>query len=238
MQPLWTPLVAPPPREAKRMCEVPLPILGQDPPTAATTPIKLCACGCGKETKRSHSTNPRLGYVYGQLREYLRGHRPHGQISDLVITRFWSKANKTDSCWLWIPGPSCDGYGRFNYGRTFELSHRFAWKVTYGPIPEGLCVCHSCDTLYEYGDRTYKLCVRPDHLFVGTHRENIMDASAKGRMHPGERSGSTKITSTDVIDIRKQHSTGITPRTLSSQYGISKGQIIQIVNRRYWKHIP
>ena len=95
-------------------------------------------------------------------------------------TRFWSKVNKTDGCWLWTGYRFHAGYGGFHESqpkRTVRLAHRVAWELTNGLIPDGLHVCHTCDN---------RSCVRPDHLFLGTNADNVADKVAKGRQAKGE----------------------------------------------------
>jgi hypothetical protein len=80
-----------------------------------------------------------------------------------------------NGCWIWIGGRN-HRYGCYNIGGRGYRAHRYAWERVYGPVPDGMYVCHHCDT---------PLCVNPEHLFVGTQRDNIRDASAKGRMTAG-----------------------------------------------------
>jgi hypothetical protein len=66
------------------------------------------------------------------------------------------------------------GYGKhFAKGKTI-IAHRWAWEIVNGPIPDGLLVCHKCDVTS---------CVNPDHLFIGTQKENLKDCRDKGRWH-------------------------------------------------------
>ena len=99
---------------------------------------------------------------------------PHAntQISD-PVERFWMKVEKTESCWLWTAAINKTGYGDFYASRTKHvLAHRFSWVLHYGPVPDGLFVCHHCDN---------PRCVRPDHLWLGTTQENTADMLKKGR---------------------------------------------------------
>jgi hypothetical protein len=92
--------------------------------------------------------------------------------------RFWAKVDKTDTCWIWTEGVDKDGYGKTTWGGMHVRTHRLAYELTYGPIPEGFLLLHSCDT---------PRCVRPDHLTPGTQQDNIRDRDAKGRASSGDR---------------------------------------------------
>jgi DNA-binding CsgD family transcriptional regulator len=87
--------------------------------------------------------------------------------------RFWRKVRKGEECWEWtgfrVPPL---GYGRFRLNDEQTWAHRVSWELTFGPIPEGLQVCHRCDN---------PPCVRPDHLFLGTPLDNVRDMIGKGR---------------------------------------------------------
>lgn len=88
------------------------------------------------------------------------------------IDRFWSKVDKTsdpNGCWVWTAYKDPNGYGRFYHGK---LCHRISYEINVGPIDKGLCICHHCDN---------PGCVNPDHLFVGTHQDNMDDKKRKGR---------------------------------------------------------
>ena len=84
---------------------------------------------------------------------------------------FWGLIDKTDTCWLW-KGPRIPanvGYGYFSY----HLAHRVMWEIENGVIPKGKLICHSCDN---------PPCVNPSHLFIGTQKDNMRDASQKHRL--------------------------------------------------------
>lgn len=87
--------------------------------------------------------------------------------------RFWAKVDGDGECWLWTGCLMHKDYGQYRSpdGRTI-LAHRMAWILTYGEIPDELCVLHVCDE---------PRCVRPDHLWLGTKADNNRDMAAKGR---------------------------------------------------------
>lgn len=90
------------------------------------------------------------------------------------ISLFWSSVDKKsdNDCWNWTRGRSSQlGYGSFKLGNE-QYTHRLAWELTNGKIPEGLCVCHHCDN---------PLCCNPNHLFLGTVKDNMQDRDMKGR---------------------------------------------------------
>ena len=108
-------------------------------------------------------------------------------MSDAYAERFWRKVLRGDRCWIWQGPPDAYGYGRFFRCGKMVKATRVAWELTNGEIPAGLCVLHNCDASYPPGDTSYRMCVRPDHLFLGTRQENTADMVAKGRQARGDR---------------------------------------------------
>lgn len=95
-----------------------------------------------------------------------------------LAERFWEKVQRSDGCWTWTACRNALGYGSIQYGkpRKVVLAHRVAWELAHGAPPgRDVEVCHSCDN---------PSCVRPDHLFLGTHLDNMRDMYAKGRRTP------------------------------------------------------
>lgn len=162
------------------------------------------------------------------------------------IERFWSKTTPepTSGCLLWTGNYHAHGYGRTNMGRRgIVLAHRLAWELTFGPIPDGLCVLHRCDN---------PPCVNPNHLFLGTKADNSADMVAKGRScagdrqgmrrHPecvprGERNGQARLAEADVIAIRAARATGQTEREVAARFGVSPSLVGCIHRRERWRHI-
>ena len=97
---------------------------------------------------------------------------------EAVTARFWSKVRKTPTCWIWEGARQSDGYGTLASGTRLNKSwrtiktHRFSFELVNGSIPAGMEVCHHCDN---------PPCVRPDHLFLGTHQDNVADRDRKKR---------------------------------------------------------
>lgn len=113
-------------------------------------------------------TTPNRGHIGGSMtRKYTQEQ----------VDRFYSRLDRSGECWLWTGAIwGNNGYGCTRFMRRSESAHRVAWRIEYGPIPDGLCVLHRCDT---------PLCVRPTHLFLGTQMDNSRDAAAKGRTSNG-----------------------------------------------------
>lgn len=124
-------------------------------------------------------------------------------------------------CWLWPRGHNGAGYG---VTADNQLAHRRAYEAYRGEIPEGMLVCHTCDT---------RLCVNPFHLFLGTHKDNTKDMIDKGRA----ANGSCKITEADVRSIRAKVNGGRSQITVAEEYGLSRSQVSKIVTGLRWKGV-
>ena len=149
-----------------------------------------------------------------------------------ISERFWEKVLKSEGCWLWQAGLNSSGYGWIRVGVRPELAHRISWRLTFGEIPSGLCVLHECDV---------RRCVRPDHLFLGTVRDNNADCVKKGRHRfgtsLGERHGQSKLTEESVREIRASVAAGTTHGELSQKFGVTRSNISRIARHQAWKGV-
>jgi hypothetical protein len=109
-------------------------------------------------------------------------------------------------------------------------AHRFSWELHHGPIPDGLFVCHHCDN---------RSCVNPNHLFLGTHADNIADAVNKGRFDTrlGENTSNSKLTEQEVLEIVRRCKEGEAQTEVAEDFGVVKGSIHAIMTGRTWSHV-
>jgi hypothetical protein len=108
------------------------------------------------------------------------------------------------------------------------LAHRVAWELVNGPIPDGLCVLHKCDT---------PLCVNVEHLFLGTNAENSADMEDKGRQAKGSANGFAKLTESDIPGIRRLLAAGVVQSEIGRRYGVGHWEISKIKTGKLWKHV-
>lgn len=149
-----------------------------------------------------------------------------------AIDKFMERIKKVESgCWIWTGGKDSDGYGLFNGkvgGVLYRRAHRFSVVYHKHVMPQkGDNVCHTCDT---------PACVNPDHLFIGTVKENQQDKWNKDRgyVHRGESHWSTKLTADDVRAIRASTEK---QRDIAQKYGLTQTTVSDIKRRKSWAHI-
>lgn len=124
------------------------------------------------------------------------------------------------ACWPWKGTGKGNGYGTANVGGRYMSAHRRAYELFRGPIPEGHEVCHSCDNRW---------CVNPDHLFTGTHAENMADCKSKGRTSGGTRK---HLREGQVQEVKRRLLAGISPRTIAQHMDINYHTVTAIMGGR------
>lgn len=158
-----------------------------------------------------------------------------------LAERFESKyiPEPMSGCWLWTAAVDACGYGQLAMGGTSHFAlraHRVAWTIYRGEIPIGLQVLHKCDN---------PPCVNPDHLFLGTHIDNMLDRDSKGRSYlvktpidnRGSRHGNSKLTEDDVRAMRQLTDSTMTISQAARQFHIARHTAWEIIKRRRWKHV-
>jgi hypothetical protein len=149
-----------------------------------------------------------------------------------MVESFLSRVDTDqDGCWEWDGWRDASGYGRMRVGRISWLAHRLSYALHNGDLPAGCFVCHHCDN---------PPCVNPTHLYAGNYQTNGADMVKRdrlARLH-GEESGTSKLTESQVRQIRDDYAQGLAPqRVLAKKHGISPAQVYNIVHAKQWKHI-
>lgn len=141
--------------------------------------------------------------------------------SKSIASRFETHVDRSGECWLWTGTFSAKGYGVLTFNYKQFRAHRVSWELANGrPVPEGMFVCHRCDT---------PACVRPEHLFIGTNDDNVQDCVRKGRRP-------RKLTREHVKAIRSLLRAGVSSiRALGRQYGVDESAIRNIERNALWR---
>ncbi|MGH9571494.1 MAG: HNH endonuclease [Candidatus Angelobacter sp.] len=134
----------------------------------------------------------------------------------------------TSGCWLWTGYVNYGGYGKISMpGKRVKSAHRVSWEIRHGAIPEGKMVCHHCDV---------RKCVNPDHLFLGTVRENADDMKRKGRSLSGERNRCARLTREQADEIKSLLAKGgLRQREIAARFGISIATVSLIKRGKVWR---
>lgn len=156
----------------------------------------------------------------------------------IVATKFWGKVDKRgpDECWEW-PVSNPRSYGSFSLNKVAYRTHRLSYELHNGPIPDGMFICHKCDN---------PPCCNPNHLFAGTHQDNMRDMAEKGRWVRvprdeksvnhcfGARNHSTKLTETNAAQIKARMARGDAKRALAREFGVDVSIMRQIAKGKIW----
>ncbi len=189
--------------------------------------ILTVSCSC--QTCGSEMEIPKTRFDHGRARncslECSLKHNPDR------IQAFWKKVNILSSteCWNFNGRHYPNGYGNVNIDGKNFTSHRFTWMISRGAIESGKEVCHRCDN---------RSCCNPDHLFIGTHKENMRDMIGKGRGRQGFNQREKRLKRSEVIQIRIMASSGHSLAEIAKHFKITISNASYIVTRKTWQNIP
>lgn len=143
------------------------------------------------------------------------------------ISAFWKNVVRVrGGCFEWTGCKTQHGYGSF-YFDGWKASHRVSWMIHHGKVPKGLCVLHRCDN---------PSCVRESHLFLGTHKENMLDKVRKGRQTRGENINLARLTEPQVLEIRKLKGV-VSQLKIAEMFKTNRTNVWYIQTYRTWKHV-
>lgn len=159
---------------------------------------------------------------------------PHPNTGLPLERRFWSKVQKSDGCWMWLGAKGGYGYGRIlrERGGKMAPAHLLSWEMANRrSVPDGMRVLHRCDA---------PGCVRPDHLFLGTQRDNVVDMYRKGRGgnkgQRGEVHHRAKLTTEQVQEIRALYrDTPLSQRMVAERFGVCRATVGFITQGKTWR---
>ena len=177
----------------------------------------FCHCGCGRQIKllRQH-------FQKGKIPRWVPEHRSRRSPQEFMELFNSYIRRDVDGCWEWIGGKDALGYGRICYMGQEVLSHRQAYLLFVGEVPSDSFVLHSCDN---------PACVRPDHLRLGTHLDNMVDKIVRGR-------AAKKLTPEVVWQIISAvEIEGLSFRRAARRFGLNKLTISKIVRGENWSHV-
>lgn len=153
------------------------------------------------------------------------------------VQRFWAQVDTTPGqskgCWNWKGKPKEDGYGQFlvktDGKQKLYKAHRYSWELHNGPIPPGFMVCHTCDN---------RMCVKPEHFFLGTHKDNSQDMVQKGRSCLGQKNGRTGLTDQQAKEILLGFfKDGVPKKELLKRYPIGYTALGFLLRGQSWVHV-
>lgn len=144
-----------------------------------------------------------------------------------VKVRLDHYSEQRGACREWVGARFESGYGLIRLEGRTRRAHRVSYESVYGPIPDGLMVRHTCDN---------PPCINPEHLILGTAKDNMTDAVTRGRISHGEGHAWHKVTAKQVAEIRDQARAGATQQSLADEYGIDQTQVSRIVRGKSWRN--
>lgn len=184
----------------------------------------LCKCDCGNEK------------IVNECNLYGRGVKSCGcweyknkKVLDHEFNNEYFQKRVTidlNGCWIWKGSKHKQGYGNARYKNKLTLAHRLSWIVHVGEIPEGVKICHKCDVT---------CCCNPEHLFLGSQKDNVADAIQKGK-YENRKQGKrrNKLNWDQVQEIKKLHGEGMSREDIKEKYDVGQTCIAKILTGKSW----
>jgi len=159
------------------------------------------------------------------MKNHIKRRPDHSEMTTEFITNRVDIDPET-GCWNWNKTITWKGYGLTFYKKQIH-AHRLSYILFRGEIPHGKFVCHKCDN---------RKCVNPDHLFIGTAKENSLDAVAKGRIVSGDSHYNSKLTSDQVVQIKSMLGDS-SQSEIARIFNVNQTTIWMIANGRNWRNV-
>lgn len=189
-----------------------------------------CQCGCGRKVPLAKYRNQKLGLSRGAPARFIKGHHHRLSIKSKRDALYGDRRpGAPDECWEWTGSIQKGiGYGQIQVAGKHYNVHRLSYEVHRGPIPKGICVCHTCDN---------RICWNPNHLWLGTMADNFADMVKKKRHPQGSKHGQAILDEPKVEEIRDLYAQGASIRGLARQFSVSQRSVQFIVRFETWRHM-
>lgn len=184
-----------------------------------------CVCNCGvvKDVTSKHLLSGNILSCGCLSRE-----QAAKRCKDRAID-FKDRINVLDNgCHEWIGAKDKNGYGTLRKDKKDYKAHRYSYELNKGKIPNGLLVCHTCDN---------PSCVNPEHLFLGTNKDNMADMVKKNRSAFGEKNANSKLNKHMVKLIRQRLELGISQQKIADEFCINQTNVSKIKTGKSWSNV-
>jgi len=191
--------------------------------------FKVKTTFCSRECSNSCRTAERLN-LWLDKHQFRWKNATEEEKRQRLIQKYEKHVIRKEGCWAWKGAVMRFGYGQTNHNGIPIAGHRASWIIHKGRIPKDMCVLHKCDN---------PPCSNPDHLFLGTDKDNHLDMITKGRDKSafGEQHVRAQLKEKDVIEIRKLLDNKISLKVIAEKYDITASSVWCIKKRKSWKHL-
>lgn len=158
--------------------------------------------------------------------------RGNHELHPVLVAAFWRRVRPDGDCWRWIGNVHPQtGYGAYSFRGKGYRAHRLSLMIHGVAVPDHLDACHHCDNRW---------CVNPNHLYVGTRRQNMADCTARGRHNKpvGEKHWRAKLSTRDVLKIRELSAARVSQTAIANKFNIHPATVSRIARGEWRKEVP